>query len=94
VAGYDPNLLEREAVPYLGVVPDGETRPLGEVLKALGFKLARLQQPLLHAFNFSLTLSWRLSPSYELTCELMAPENPYDPFDLRNGVSMVQIHKR
>jgi hypothetical protein len=93
-----------ESSPYLSVVPDGETRPLGEVLKALGFEAARLQEPRVHMFNFSTALYWRVSPSYYLEChldeipddlfDLKDPEIPDDLFDLKNTVYKVQISKR
>jgi hypothetical protein len=82
-----------EVSPNLPVVPDDETRPLGEVLKALGFEVTRLQEPRRHMFNFNTGLYWRVSPSYDLECHL-EPDAPNDAFDLKNRVDSVRIRKR
>jgi hypothetical protein len=81
-----------EHSPDLSIVPDGEACSLGEVLKALGFEVTRLQEPLVHMFNQSATLSWRVSPSYHLHCTI-DPENLDDLFDLKNRVYAAWISK-
>jgi hypothetical protein len=94
VARHDiARLRPGEHSPDLSVVPEGEMRSLGEVLKALGFEVTRLQEPLVHMFRFTITLSWRVSPSYHLHCGI-EPENPHDLFDLTNRVYSVWICKR
>jgi hypothetical protein len=94
VAGCDLDRLQPgEESPWLRVVPDGGTRPLGETLKALGFEVTRLQQPEVYRYRCILTLSWRVSPSYDLHC-VLERANPDDPFDLANDVCAVEILKR
>jgi hypothetical protein len=94
IAGYDPDRLQPgEEAPFLRVVPEGETRPLGTVLNALGFQASRLRDPCHRAFGKAIILTWRVSPSYELTCQL-GEMNAEDLFDVRNEVYGVQIVKR
>src|SRR4051812_41891214 len=76
----------------LDTVPNGETRSLGNVLKALGMDGARLQEPRYHIFNHTISIGWRLSPSSDLVG--LASPSGADVFDLAGQVYGVQIVKR
>jgi hypothetical protein len=77
----------------LDLMPSGETRPLGGVLRRLGFEKSRLRpEPEPRAWGKTLRYTLHVSPSYSLT--FMATLNVEDPFDLTHEVYGVRIVKR
>lgn len=64
------------AIPCLEVVPAGESRPRGEVFKALGIEDARVRDFRTWGKNFVVFLEWQVSPSYDISC--MTGENDPD----------------
>jgi hypothetical protein len=93
VAGYDPNALPAGAeIPFLDVVPNGETRPLGKVLKALGLNAARLREPRFHGGQRIFVSAWQISPSYDLVfmCDISGFTKLFDESLEVYGIQVVK----
>jgi hypothetical protein len=92
VAGYDPCRFTSGDEPYL-VVPNGETKPLGDVLKALSLDAKRLQDPRYHGSMHIAILALRVSPSYDLICMDAFEGEMFQPSCPVYGVQIVQRHQ-
>lgn len=55
-------------IPRLDVVPDGESRPRGEVFRALGLDDRHVGELRIDEINRVYFLSWQVSPSFTLVC--------------------------
>src|SRR5688500_3552960 len=54
---------------------NGESRPLGAVMRKLGRDLARFRQPRWSAWGKVLYVTWQVSPTYDLTCRVSEPSS-------------------
>jgi hypothetical protein len=73
LAGFDIDQVTRQArflaaIPCLDVVPAGESRPRGEVFKALGIEDDRVRHFRSWVKNHVAFLEWQVSPSYDISC--------------------------
>jgi hypothetical protein len=55
-------------VPHLEIVPAGESRPRGEVFRALGISDQKLRDFRTRPSDHVLFLFWQISPSYDIVC--------------------------
>jgi len=81
----------------LRVVPSGSTAPLVTVFGALGLDLPRLGKPTEERVDFVLYLTWRVSPSYDLSCMTAAIDPDNERFgytDPRRRLYGIRISKR
>jgi hypothetical protein len=67
-------------VPCLEVVPNGESRPRGEIFRSLGLDDRRLREFRVGAEGFVVFLWWQVSPSYDIVC--MSATNDAENSDL------------
>jgi hypothetical protein len=85
------------AIPYLDVVPAGESRPRGEVFKALGIENSRARNFRTSSAHSVVFLDWQVSPSYDISCMTAVndPENDgLEMTDPKRKVYGIRLLKR
>jgi hypothetical protein len=81
--------------PRLLVVPEGKSMPLSQVFKTLRIDPNRLTDFQHEQYNSSVSLSWQLSPSYDLNCATTDEDDGALAFDDPNRkIYDVIIHER
>jgi hypothetical protein len=81
--------------PRLLVVPEGKSMPLSQVFKTLRIDPSRLTDFQHRQYNRSITLSWQLSPSYDLSCITTDDDDDALAFDdPKRNIYNVIIHER
>lgn len=87
---------ENESVNYL-VVPEGKTMARSVVFKTLGIEEHRLKDFRAYGANHDLTLSWQISPTFDLVC-VSATNDPRNdgllPSDPNRQVGGVRFRDR
>jgi hypothetical protein len=80
--------------PRLLVVPEGTTMPLSQVLMKMGIDPNRLTDLRTEQYNRSISLSWQISPRYDLYCLTDDEDDALAFDDPKREISFVQIHDR
>jgi hypothetical protein len=55
-------------IPFIDVVPEGESYPRSKVFKTLNIDEARIRDFRQAAINLVVFLTWQVSPSYDICC--------------------------